>query len=148
MSLESVTEQGLKTAFKVYTDALDPSNAVTYRCFFLDDELPAESDDATESRRYPLIEITASPNVPTGHKSTFRDVPVELKFATHRAADPKKLTLIAIYAACRTIIDTETTIAVSGYSLIAARIESGGASDVDENEQYITLPLTVKVCGA
>ena len=146
MSLESAAEQAIKTAFKAYTNTLDPGDAVTYRCFFLDDE--TESEDSIEERRYPLIAITASPNVPTGHKSTFRDVPMEIKFATHRVADPKHETLIAIYAACRAILDTETTISPTGYSLIAAWIESGGESGIDDNEQFITLPITMKVCGA
>lgn len=146
MSIESATEQGLKTALKVYTDTLEGAQVVTYRCFFLDDETGFDED--IEERKYPLIEITASPNWPTKHKSPFRDIPVALKWATHRPSDPKKEVLVAMYAACRTIIDTETTILVSGYSFIAAIIDSGGESDVDENEQYITLPLTIKICGA
>ena len=146
MGLEAAIEQGLKTALQAYTNGLDPADAVTYRCFFLDDE--SESGAATEARAYPLIEITASPNVPTKHKSTFRDTPVEIKWATHKNTDPKKATLRGLYENCRTIIDTETTITFTEYSRIAVRIESGGESGVEENEQYITLPLTVKVCGA
>ena len=146
MSIESATEQGLKTAFKAHTDTLDPDSAVSYRCFFLDDE--DDSGKATEDREYPFIEITASPNWPTQHQSTFRHVAVNVKWATNRRADPKKAALVALYESCRAIIDTETTILVSGYNVVGIIIEQGGESDVEENEQYITLPLTVKLCGA
>ncbi|MFH1604100.1 MAG: hypothetical protein ABIH03_09355 [Pseudomonadota bacterium] len=146
MSIESAVEQGLKTAFKAYTDTLDPADAVTYRCFFLDDE--SDSALPTEQRKYPYIEITASPNWPTSHKFAFRDIPVSVTWATQRQMDPKKSTLVSLYENCRSIIDTESTIAVSGYSLIAVRIEAGGESDIEENQQHIMLPLTVKICGA
>lgn len=145
MGIEANVEQGLKTAFEAYTDKLAPADAVAYRCFFLDDE--AESQKPAEDREYPFIGITASPSVPVIHKSAFQDVPVMLKFATHRQDDKKRATLRAIYEACRAIVDAETTIAVSGKSLIGARIEGGGESDVNDNEQYITLPITVKLCG-
>ena len=146
MSLERATEQGIKTALMAYTDTLDPSESVTYRCFFLDDE--SETSDTIEERRYPYIEITASPNAPTGHKSTFRDIPVEIKWATHAPHDKKNRILVAMYEACRTIIDTETTISIPGYTLIAVMIQPGGLPDIDDNEQYINLPLIVKICGA
>ena len=146
MGIEAAVEQGIKTAFKVYTDTLDPANAVTYRCFFLDDE--DESGADTEERKLPLIQITAAPNVPTGHKSVFRDIPVAITFATHKNVDRKRATLRALYEACRAIVDADTTIAVTGYSYISTIIESGGDSDVEDNEQRITLPLMVKICGA
>jgi len=146
VSIESATEQGIKTAFQAYTNTLDPDKAVTYRCFFLDDEEDSGGD--TEERVYPFIQIHASPNWPTQHKSTFSHVPVEIKFATNRRDDKKKATLRAIYEACRAIVDAESTIVVSGYNLIGIIIEAGGESDVEENENYITLPLTVKLCGA
>jgi len=146
MSIESATEQGLKTAFRAYTDTLAPADAVTYRCFFLDDE--EDSGDTVEAREYPFIEITASPNAPESHKSSFQDVPVLVKWATNKNTDHKKAALVAMYAGCRAIIDTETTITVSGYSLIGAIVEAGGVSGVDDNEQFIELPLLIKLCGA
>ena len=146
VSIESATEQGIKTAFRAYTDTLDPDSAVTYRCFFLDDE--TDSGEPTEKREYPLIQIHASPNWPTQHKSTFRHIPVEIKWATHRSKDPKKTTVASLYQNCRTLIDAVTTILVSGYNVMGIIIEQGGESGVDDNENYITLPLTVKICGA
>jgi len=146
MGIESATEQGLKTAFQAFTNTLAPDDAPVYRCFWLDDEVA--TGRKTEPREYPLVQITASPNVPTQHKSTFRDVPVELKFATSKNADRKRAKLVALYEGCRAIVDAETTIAVTGYNVIGVRINEGGESNVDDNEQFITLPLTVKLCGA
>ena len=146
MSVESATEQGLKTALQVHTDTLDPDTKPDYRCFFLDDE--TLTGEEKEEKEYPLVQITASPNVPTHHKATFRHVSVEIKFATKRIDDPKKQTLVALYENCRDIIDTESTISIEGFNLIGAIVESGGETDVDESEQYITLPLTMKLCGA
>jgi len=146
MSIESATEQGLKTAFKAYTDTLPPESAVAYRCFFLDDE--SESGKTTEDREYPFISITASPNVPQAHKSPFREVPVAFKWATHRQQDPKQAALASLYENTRTILDNETGILVTGYTFSAVIIEAGGESDDEENEQYITLPVIVKICGA
>lgn len=143
MGIEAAVETGLKTAFQAFTDTLDIEDRPAYRCFWLDDE---PSDDI-EDRAYPLVEITAAPNMPTQNKSTFRDLPVEVKFATHRNADRKRAKLVALYEGCRAIVDTATTIAATGYNVIAVRIEQG-ESDIDENEQYITLPLLVKLCGA
>ncbi|MFH1603964.1 MAG: hypothetical protein ABIH03_08660 [Pseudomonadota bacterium] len=143
MGIESATETGLKTAFQAFTNGLDIEDRPAYRCFWLDDE----SAQDTEPREYPLVQITAAPNFPTHHKATFRDVPVEVKFATHRNVDRKRAKLRALYEGCRAIIDTESTIAVSGYNVIGVRIEQG-ESGVDENEQFITLPLLVKLCGA
>jgi len=144
MGIESLTEQGLKTAFEAFTDTLEIEDQPHYRCFFLDDE---DAEDR-EEREYPLIEITASPNWPHQHKSTFRDVPVTVRWATHKNADKKKAKLRALYEGCRAIIDAESTIAVTGYHLNGVIIESGGESGVDDNEQYIELPLVVKICGA
>ena len=146
MGIESLTEQGIKTAFRVFTDALAPDDVPTYRCFWLDDE--TESGAATEDREYPLVQITAKPNWPTQYKSTFRDVSVEIKWATHATPDPKHAKLVALYEGCRAIIDTATTILVTGYNVIGIIIDDGGDADVDGNEQYITLALTVKLCGA
>ena len=144
MNLEAASEQGIKTAFRAYTDPLRPGTIVTYRCFFLNDE----EDAPTEERQYPYIQLTAKPNAPSGHKSTFADVSMEVKWATHKTDDPKKATLRALYENCRAILDEETGVSVTGYSFMAIIIGDGGESDVDDNEQYITLPITVKVCGA
>lgn len=144
MGIESEVETGLKAAFQAFTDTLDIDDQPAYRCYWLDDE----PGDTTEPRAYPLVEITASPNWPTQHKSTFRDVPVRVKWATHLSADPKKTALKALYEGCRAIIDTETTIAVAGYNVIGVIIEPGAEADDEENENYITMPLTVKICGA
>lgn len=146
MSIERLTEQGIKTALKAYTDTLSPADAVVFRCFFLNDEV--DSGNKTEDREYPLIRIHASPNVPTQHRSTFRHVPVEIKFATHRSADPLKTFLATLYEECRAIIDGADPVTVTGYNVQGIIIEEGGEADVDENENYITLPLTVKLCGA
>ena len=143
MGIESAVETGLKTAFQAFTNTLDIEDRPAYRCFWLDDETAQD----TEPREYPLVQITAAPNFPTRHKSIFRDMPVEVKFATHRNVDKKHVKLRALYEGCRAIIDTETTITVTGYNVIAVRIEQG-ESGIDENEQYITLPLLVKLCGA
>jgi hypothetical protein len=144
--IEDATEQGIKTAFKVFTDTLDPEDAVTYRCFALDDE--DESGEAREARKYPLVEITAAPNVPTHHRSTFRDVPVELRFATHKNQDRKREKLVELYDGCRAILDAASPVTVAGYNVTGIIIESGGESGVDENEQYYMLPIVVKLCGA
>jgi len=144
MGLEAQTELGIKTAFKVVTDAYQPSDRPHYRCFFLDDE----PNETTEQREYPFIEITASPNWPTHHRSTFRDIPVEIKFATHKNVDGKKATLVKLYEAGRTILDTYTNVTVTGYTVNGLIIEQGGKPEAEENEQRITLPITVKVCGA
>ena len=146
MGLEAAVEQGLKTAFQAYTNTLDPDSAVAYRCFFLDDE--AESNAKREDRKYPYIGINASPFVPHGHKSTFADVSVEVKWATHDTADAKQVTLRALYEACRAILDEETGIAIDGCSFMGLIINEGGQVAIEENERNITLPITVKVCGA
>ena len=143
MGIESAVETGLKTAFQAFTDTLDVDDRPAYRCFWLDDE----AAQTTEPREYPLVQITASPNFPTQNKSTFRDLPVEVKFATHRNVDKKRAKLIALYEGCRAIVDAATTITATGYNVIAVRIEQG-ESGIDDNEQYITLPLLVKLCGA
>jgi len=145
MGRESLTEQGIKTAFRVFTNTLAPESQPTYRCFWLDDE--TETGRATEPREYPLIQITASPNIPTQNKSVFRDIAVDVKWATHKTVDKKRAALVALYEGCRAIIDTQATILVTGYNVIGVIIQ-GGESDVDENEQYITLQLLVKICGA
>ena len=146
MGIEAQVEQGIKTALQAFTDTLAPDDNPTYRCFYLDDE--TDTGRTTEPKEYPMVRITASPNVPTFHKATFRDIPVELMFATHKSADKKRAKLVALYEGCRAIVDAESTVSVSGYNLTGIIIESGGESGVDENEQYITLPLTVKICGA
>ena len=146
MGIEAQCETGLKRAFQAYTDTLDPAEAVTYRCFFLDDEV--ESGEPNEKRQYPLIEITARPNVPRGHKSIFRDCSVRLKWATHRNTDPKKALLVKLYEGCRAIIDAETTITVTGHTVQGAVIMDETDSDVDENEQYISMVLNMRLCGA
>jgi hypothetical protein len=147
MSIESLTEQGIKTALKVYTDTLAPQNAVTYRCFFLDDESAPEQPTEVKTTRY--IQIVASPNVPTHHRSTFRDVPVVIMWATNRRSDKKAQTLASLYENCRTILDSgKTNITITGYSVNGVIIEDGGTSEIDENDQQITLPITVKLCGA
>lgn len=144
MGVESATEAGLRAAFRAVSDTWHPDDHPAYRCFFLDDA----THDSKERREYPLVEITASPNVPTQHRSTFRNVPVALKFATHRSKDPKRAALVSMYEALRAVIDAVTGITIAGYSVIGIIIESGGESGVEENEHYITLPLTVKLCGA
>ena len=147
MGLESIAEQGVKTAFRVFTDTLGPDDNPVYRCFLLDDE--TESGDKKEEREYPLVQITASPNWPTFHQSIFREIPVEIKWATHASADPKRAKLLALYDGCRAILDAGlTSITVTGYSVTGVIIEQGGESGVEDNEQYMTLPVTIKVCGA
>lgn len=145
MGLEASTEQGIKTAFKVVTDALVPALTPYYRCFFLDDR---EGEEITEERNYPFIRIIAQPNWPTHHGSTFRHVPVELTWATIRKNDPVGENLRNLYEITRTVIDTASNVTITGYNVIGIIIEQGGQVDIQENEQTITLPITVKVCGA
>lgn len=143
MGIETNTAQGIKTAFKVFTDALDYT--VYYRCAGIDDEPTLDE----EKIAYPHILITAAPNWPTHHKSTFRDVPVVLRWATHGKKDPKEAILYAIYEGCRAILDADPDgITVSGMSVIGIIIDQGGESDVEDHEQYIEMPITVKLCGA
>ena len=146
MGLEAAVEQGLKTAFRAYTDTLTPDAAVKYRCFFLDDE--SESGARREELEYPYIAINASPSYPHGHKSVFHDVSVEVKWATHDTADAKQATLRSLYEACRAILDAETGITITGYSLMGVIINEGGDVAIEDNVRSITLPITVKVCGA
>ena len=143
MGIETNTAQGIKTAFKVFTDTLDYT--VFYRCAGIDDE-PAL---AKEKQEFPRILITAAPNWPTHHKSTFRDGPVMLRWATHATDDPKEAVLYALYDGCRAILDADPgVITVSGMNVIGIIIEPGGVSDVEDHENYIEMPLTVKLCGA
>ena len=143
MGIETATAQGIKTAFKVFTDTLDYD--VYYRCAGIDDEPALE----TEEKKYPHIVIRAAPNWPTHHKSTFRDVEVMLRWATHATDDPKEAILYAVYDGCRAVLDTDPeTITVSDMNVVGIIIDPGGESDVEDHEQYITLPLTVKLCGA
>ena len=144
MGLESLTETGLTAAFTTATNALAVAYRPHYRCAMLDDDPTAER----ELRRYPFVEIVAHPNVPDSHKSTFRHIPVDLVFATHKDDDRKGLGLKALYEACRAVIDTESGVTITGYSVIGILIQEGGQREVDENEQRITLPLIIKVCAA
>jgi hypothetical protein len=146
MGLEAATEQGLKTAFEAFTDTLALAERPVYRCFFLDDE-PNEDE---EERKYPLVDITAQPNAPTQGDAgwTFRDCPVALKFATHRTKDAKRADLRTLYEGCRAIIDAKSTIAVEGYNVVGILVDEGGEAGTDDQEHYITLPVTVKICGA
>ena len=143
MGIETATAQGIKTAFEVFTDTL--AYDVAYRCAGLDDE----TAKVEEKLEYPHIVITASPNWPTHHKSTFRHVPVDFRWATHAKDDPKEAVLYAIYDGCRALLDANPDgITVSGMNVVGIIIEQGGDSDVEDHEQYITLPITMKLCGA
>lgn len=145
MGIESATEQALKTALRVFTDTLTGDAAVTYRCFFLDDE--TATGETREARNYPLLEITASPGIPRFHKSVFKDVPVTIRWATRRFEDPKRATLKTMYEGCRTILDNETGVSVSGYHLQGVVILDG-ESNVEDDEFYIRLGVSVRLCDA
>jgi len=141
--IEHLIENMLRDAFKNATDALPLAQRPVYRRFWVDDDAARPG----EAETYPRVEITANPSIPRGAAgATHKDTAVEIRVATSTAADQKRATLAAVYAAVRAVLDADTYTA-NGANKISTVIMDGAAG-TEDGEHFVTLEIEARTCGA
>lgn len=97
-----------------------------------------------EPKTFPLCLISARPNIPAGHRTTERDLEVNIEMVTYADDDPAWETVCAMYHTVREELDT--------YAFTATGLRSFDVTVVDGDVQqgdkvnHIYLGLAAKVC--
>ncbi len=143
MTAEKV-EQGILTA--IQTALADSTLVPVYRCFAYE----ADDAEATEQRKYPVITIQASPNVPEGYKALYSTQPVAIRMITTHGEDPKRRNLLELYTAIRGMADTDDWTLpddATGFSKCCSHIMDSESEGFDEDaqQQYYEINLEVRL---